>query len=139
MPKATVIIDLNQPDDQFYKNLSSNARNHYNKAIRKGLKFQIADEKDWDNFYNLWQQTSAEKGFHIIPKNQFDELKNFLLKTNSGNLFLAKKNDEIVSGSVCLFDNNFIIYLYGATNRIFGNIGAHQFLKIEMFKRGKRN
>jgi hypothetical protein len=36
MPKATVVIDLtNKNEEDFYKSLSSNARNHYNKAKRK--------------------------------------------------------------------------------------------------------
>ncbi|MBP6909999.1 hypothetical protein KBC03_00120 [Patescibacteria group bacterium] len=47
---------------------------------------------------------------------------------------------EIVSGSIYLFDKTAkaIIYLYGATDRKAGNIGANNFLKREVIKRAKK-
>ncbi len=138
MPKWTVIVDLNVKDeDEFYKRLSSNARNHYNKWKKKWLIFEIASLKDWDNFYNLRKETALEKWFNIIPKFMFDSLKEFLVKEKAWDLFIVKNSNwDIVSGSICLFDksNRVLIYLYWATNRSYWNIGAHQFLKIEMFK-----
>ncbi len=139
MPSSTVIIDLTISKEDLYKNMIWSARNHYNKAKRKWLYFKLAENREWKQFYDLWKKTSLLKWFNIIPEKQFFELKEFLLWENKGNLFLVKLKDEIVSGSICLFIDNNIVYLYGATNRQLGNIGGHQFLKLEMFLRGKDN
>ncbi len=47
---------------------------------------------------------------------------------------------DIVSGSIYLFDKEAkaTIYLYGATDRKAGNIGANNFLKREFIKRAKQ-
>ncbi len=139
MMPATVIIDLNKSKDELYKNMIWSARNHYNKAKRKGLYFKTAEDWERKQFYDLWKKTSLKKGFNIIPESHFFELKEYLLSEKVGNLFLVKKWDEIVSGSICIFCCDTIIYLYGATNRSMWNIWWHQFLKLEMFLRWKDN
>lgn len=49
-------------------------------------------------------------------------LMSYLIETKQGNLFLAKKGKDIVSGSIILTYEKDLIYLYGATDRSFGAI-----------------
>ena len=51
-------------------------------------------------------------------------------------LFGAKKDDTIVSGALYLFYGKQLVYLYGATDRSFGAIGAQYRLTHEITKRG---
>lgn len=71
----------------------------------------------------------------------FDTLRDHLKETGSGELLVVKSPDgKIVSGSIYLFDKaaKAIIYLYGATDRKAGNIGANNFLKWEVMQRAKK-
>jgi lipid II:glycine glycyltransferase (peptidoglycan interpeptide bridge formation enzyme) len=52
---------------------------------------------------------------------------------------LCKKDNEIVSWSLCLFIKDTIVFLYWATNREFGNIWWHQLLKYKIFERWHMN
>ncbi len=70
----------------------------------------------------------------------YNALKEYALANGTGKLMLVKTPaGEIVSGSIYLFDKDAkaIIYLYGATDRKAGNIGANNFLKWEVIKRAK--
>lgn len=61
----------------------------------------------------------------------------FLRTQDAGQLFLAKKGATIVSGSLCLWIDDQLIYLYGATDRSFGPIGAHYWLTVQLLQRAQ--
>jgi len=134
MPLATVAFNISKWIDELWSDMTKSARNHIKKAQKNWLYFELANSsKDWEEFYDIWKQTADTKWFHIIPHNTFLDLKDFVLSRNYWNLFLAKKDWKIVSWSLCFFVNDWIIYMYWATNRDFGNVWWHQFLKYEMF------
>jgi len=61
MPEATVIVDLIKSDEELYKSFSKSAKRNIRKAIKNDLYFKIADEKEIDDFYDLWYKTSKLK------------------------------------------------------------------------------
>jgi lipid II:glycine glycyltransferase (peptidoglycan interpeptide bridge formation enzyme) len=134
MPLATVTIDLTKPEEEIYKWFSKSAKRNINKAIKNELYFEIAKGSDIEKFYDLWNYTAKLKWFNIYPKNQYLKLINFLKNTKSWDLYLVKKDDTIISGSIEINENNYSYYLYWATNRDYIKIGGHYFLKWEMFK-----
>jgi len=134
MPCATVIVDLKKSDDELFKNFSKSAKRNIKKAEKENLYFTIADEKDIDNFYNLWEKTAKWKWFNIYPKNQYKKLLDYLRSSWNGNLYLVKKDDVIISWSIEINEWINSYYLYWATNRDHIKIWWHYFLKYEMFK-----
>ena len=74
----------------------------------------------------------------MLPKEQFVALIEMLHQEQQGQLFLAMKDDVIVAGSLMLFYGKQMVYLYGATDRSFGNIGAHYRLTYEIMQWGHR-
>jgi hypothetical protein len=44
-------------------------------------------------------------------------------KHNTGSLFVAEKDDQIIAGSICVHDADRITYLYGFADRKYSNIG----------------
>ncbi len=139
MPLATIVVDLTGWEETIWTNMTKSARNHIKKATWHWLYFEFAKDEDWERFYDVWHETSFEKGFNIIDKETLLSLKNYLQRSSSWNLFLAKKDNEIISWSICLFVWKTIVYLYWWTNRNYWNIWAHHFLKNEIFKRWFQN
>ena len=134
MPCATVIVDLTKSEEDLLKNFSKSAKRNIKKAEKEELYFTIADEKDIDKFYNLWEKTAKWKWFHIYPYHQYKKLIDFLRNSWTWNLYLVKKDNIIISWSIEINENNNSYYLYGATNRDYIKIWWHYFLKYEMFK-----
>jgi lipid II:glycine glycyltransferase (peptidoglycan interpeptide bridge formation enzyme) len=99
----------------------------------------MAPPDQYKSFYDKRQETSGNKWFNIIPYEQFETLLRYITQKGRGNLFVATIGGEIVSGNVCLYDERNIIYLYGFSDRKFGNIWSHHYLKYKMFSRARDN
>lgn len=134
MPLATVIVDLTRSEEEIYSNFNKSAKRNINKAKRNWLYFKSANDKEISEFYSLWQDTSVKKWFNIYPKDQYLKLVSFIKNTWTGDLYIVKKDDVILSWSIEINENNNSYYLYGATNRDYFKIWWHYFLKYEMFK-----
>ena len=134
MPLATVIVDLTKSEENIYNDFSKSAKRHIKKTIKSEIYFKIADQNEINDFYTLWSNTAKLKWFHIYPKNEYLKLIDFLKNTNSGNLYIVKKDNQIISWSIEINDKDNSYYLYWATNRDYIKLWGHYFLKLEMFK-----
>lgn len=137
MPEATILLDLTLTDEKRKEQLSSSGKRYLNKADKQDFSFQLATTpEEREAFYRMRYTTSYDKHFHIISLETYMQLMTYLTETKQWALFISKKNDAIVSGSVCLFFEKELIYLYGATNRQWGDIGGHYWLTMEIAQRG---
>lgn len=137
MPNATIILDLTKTLPDLKTDFSSSGKRYFNKAKKQGFDFVVATEKERGKFRDVRYTMSYDKWFHIINKDLFIQLMHYLTESKQWNLVLAKKNNEIVSGSVLLFLDDMLIYLYGATDRSYGNIWSHYRLMYETMRRGR--
>ena len=137
MPDATLVLDLTLSAIEMKQEFSKSCKRFLNKAKKAELSFARATEKEWKDFWKIWYTMAYDKGFSILPEDTFLALMHYLVETKQGDLFLVKKGKKIVSGSVVLFfkDEKYLVYLYGATDRSFGDIGAHYRLQYEIMKR----
>ncbi len=143
MPDTTVKIDISQGIQETRRGYSKSGKRYINKAKKEDLSFVIAEKRDRGRFREVWYTMAYDKGFAIISKEQFLTMMEYLTQQNLGRLMLAKKWGTLVSGSVILEykekkegAKKELIYLYGATNREFGNIGGHYWLKDQIMKWG---
>ena len=123
------------------QDFSKSCKRFLNKAKKNELHFKLAEKKDWKDFWKIWYTMAYDKGFSIIPQEMFLELMKYLTSTKQGDLFLVKQKNKIVSGSIVLFfeEEKELVYLYGATDRSFGDIGSHYLLQYEIMKRGHQH
>lgn len=137
MPQATLTLDLSLSKEQRTQDLSDSGKRYINKGKKAELEFVQATDADWEVFWDVRYTTAYDKGFAVVPKEQFLRLKDFLKSEKQGDLFLLKHGQDVVSGSVCLFRDKTLIYLYGATARAYGDIGAHYRLNRQIMERAK--
>lgn len=139
MPNSDIIIDLSKTDEQLLNEMNSGSRQRIRKAMSKQIEFGMASPDQYPLFYKKRVETSGVKGFNVIPYTQFERLIRYITQNACGNLFVTSIGQELVSGSICLYDKKYIIYMYGFTNRKFGNVGSHHYLKYKMFSRARDN
>lgn len=138
MPHATIVLETNWTIDERKSACSDNGKRMINKWQKAWLTFSVAThEKEWTAYWHVWYATAFDKWFSIIPQEQFIALMRYLTDTKQWWLFLAKKWDAIVSWSVCVQFGEEMIYLYGATDRWFGDIGAHYWLTMHIRARAR--
>ncbi len=139
MPNSDIIIDVSKPDEQLLNEMNSWSRQRIKKALSKEIKFWMASPDQYELFYKKRVETSGDKWFNVIPYEQFERLIRYITQNSCGNLFVTSIDQELVSGSICFYDGKYIIYMYGFTNRKFGNVWSHHYLKYKMFSRAREN
>jgi len=141
LPNSTIMIDLTKTEETLWGDVTSNCKQAIKKAQKNNLTMMRATPEERDLFYKVRAGTATKKHFFILGKETYDDMKEHLLKHQAGDLFLVKDpKGGIVSGSIYLFDHasKALVYLYGATDRKAGNIGANNFLKREIIQRAKK-
>ncbi len=138
MPQANIVYDITKSDEDLIKEMNSGCKERVKKAIKKGIEFGVASPDQYDLFYQKWVELSWMKGFNIIPKKQYNKLIRYMTQNNRGNLFTSTINGDIIAGSICVYDQHRIIYLYGFSNRKYSNIGGHHYLKFKIFGHARK-
>ena len=71
-PRATVMLDLEKPEDELLNNMHKKTRYNINLAERKGVKFRWGGLDDFETFWNLLQETAERGKFrtHVLAHYQ---------------------------------------------------------------------
>jgi len=101
-PFSTIIIDLRRPLDNIWGALDKRARRRVRKAKRDGVEATVAETwQEWKEYYDLHVLHGREKSYPTSPYNFFEEMFKLHHK-NMSRLFLAKYEEEIIAGILCL-------------------------------------
>lgn len=136
MPQCNIIYDINKTDEQLIKEMNSGCKGRVKKAIKNNIEFRVADPSEYTEFYIRRKELASHKGFNIITKEDYDRLTQYILDNKCGDIFISHKDGELVAGSVCLYDDHRLIYLYwfgNSANKKFRNLWWHHFLKFKIF------
>lgn len=138
--KNTEIIDeysISEIDIKKYNNIEdlfasfnkNNIQRKIRKALSDNLELIIDGEKEiFKSFSKIQSLTRHRQGSPDFPKDFFINLKSIL--KDKAKIFGVKKNNELISASIFLFDdrNKVAKYLYGASNELIETkrVGANQ-------------
>lgn len=139
MPEANIIYEADKSDETFLSEMSKTSNRRVKKWLKSDCIFEMAKPFQYEQFFLKWQEIAGKKWFNTTNKEQFLKLMEFLDKTWKGALFITHFDQEILSGSVCLFDDEFVTYLYGFSSRDKINVWGHQFLKFKLVQRARDN
>ena len=94
--QATIIIDLEKPEEELWNNLSRDSKRGVKKAEKFGLKIKIGEKDEhWKEFYDIYKDTIIRGG--IVPESLNK------LKEETDKLFLCIKDEKIIAGSAIKF------------------------------------
>jgi hypothetical protein len=137
LPDATIVLDLTLDEKEYRKQLSTSGKRYINKWKKAELVFEQATSDQREEFRDVRYKTGYDKWFHVLPKDQFLKLREYCLSEKKGTLFIWLKDDKIVTWWVYLYYGKQMIYLYGWTDRAWGDIWAQYRLTDQIIRRGK--
>lgn len=139
MPEANIIYETDKTDELFLKQMSKTSNRRVKKWLKSGAEFQIAQPFQYEQFFLKRQEVAGKKWFNTTNKEQFLNLMKYLDETWKWALFITHMDQNILSGSVCLFDDEYVTYLYWFSSREKINVWWHQFLKFKLVQRARDN
>lgn len=139
MPQSNIIYFIDKSDEELMEEMNSGAKQKVKHGFKKNVDFQIASPDQYEEFYQKWSKVAGFKGFAPITKRQFYDLMGYLEKNNCGHIFITLHQWEIIAGSICLLDDNHLVYLYGFAERGKNSYGGQQYLKYRAFQRSREH
>ncbi len=138
MPTASIVYATTKSDDELLKDMNDSCRKRVKKAIAGGMQYRIIDTKDYQTFFAKWQKTANIKWFNTISLSQYTWLLEYI-EQGKWMLIGAFMDDEMIAGTICLFDWPLMYCPYGFFDRNFSKVGVQHFLKFELFSRAREN
>lgn len=140
LPEADIIIDTTKDIDLIRADISSNTKNHINKATKKGIVFNtVQGDDDLQAFQDLYHHTWSNKWFWVISDKLIGDLCSYLRQTEQWDIFIVRYEDRVVWWALCLYEDNQIVYLYWGNDTSIGNIWASQFLHWNIIRHAQSN
>ena len=143
--RKTVAIDTSVSEEEIWmKQISSKNRNMIRKAEKNGLVFERDDEfKYLEQFKRLYNTTMTRLDAEDFYFFDDDYYKRFVdIFKGKGFLGCIKKDDEVISAALFMYENEFGHYHLAGSNRGYSSLGANNLLlwkvACEMHKEGIR-
>lgn len=129
--ESTIILDLNQSEEQILSQMHQKARYNIKTARRHGVTISqhtAHDQKALDSLYTLLMQTAARDGFTHLPRSHYEAF----LQHLEGSFFLMAWHDqEPVAGLLGVAWKDLGFYYYGASSYGHRNLMAPYLLQWE--------
>jgi predicted N-acyltransferase len=119
--------------------MNSGAKQKVKHGFSKHVDFQVATNEHYEEFYQKRAKVAGMKGFAPITKEQFYHLMEYLESNKCGHIFITLHQGEIIAGSICLLDDNHLVYLYGFAERGKNSYGGQQYLKFRALGRAREH
>lgn len=130
-PRATLVLDLTQSEDDLLKNMMSKTRYNINLAQKKNL--EINTDKNFSVFIDLMKKTAMRDGFKLHFENHYKQVFNSDLVSQISLL----KNGKVAATAVFTQFGDTFTYLYGASDYEFRNLMAPHLIQWLGIKKGK--
>lgn len=112
----TQIIQLSQGWNTIFKQWTKGHASAAKKGIREGVKVRIAEKEEWKKYYEIYQDSRmrwGEKASNNYAWELFESLSQ--LNPTTCKLWLAFKDKNIISGCLCFYYNEHVVYWHGAS------------------------
>ena len=112
----TQIISLSKGWETIFKQWTKGHSSAAKKGIREGVQIRVADHKDWKTYYNIYQKSRERWG--ASASNNYNWKLFALIRQidkNKCKLWLAFINEKIISGCLCFYYNQHVVYWHGGS------------------------
>jgi len=134
---TTFRLDLLKDEEQLLASMESRVRYDIRKAEREKVEIVIDNgNNEYINlFYNLLNQVSIRNKFPIYSYEMMQNIWKILSPKGMCKIFLARRQDEVVSGAFLLLFGNKCIYQWGGSVRT--KVNPNQLLHWEIIRWAK--
>lgn len=125
-PSATWVLDIDAPEDQLRRGLSSGHRGSINAAERRGLRFSATrDPRRIDLLLDLQRRSAARTGFEGRSAPYHRTVAAMLMPSGVATLYVAETDTAAVAAALCFDFGPTRYYAHAASDPVSGRrLGA---------------
>ncbi len=137
-PQKTLLLELNQAEEEIFKNFHSGAKYNIRLAERKGVRVQV-EEKYSPEFYRLIKKTAQRKELVVFGEEHYKKLFQFQSKDFQAKMFLGQYENKTISAYIMLVFGQIAICLHGASDRDYRKVKPSDILQWHRIKEARAN
>lgn len=134
LPKFTLVIDLNQSEEEILAQMKPKGRYNIRLAQKKNL--AIKESTNIDDFYQLLTETTTRDGFQGQKKEYYKKLLETL--GNKAKLYITYLGKEPIAALILTFHKDTATYYYGASSNKHRNLMAPYLLQWHAITESKK-
>lgn len=135
-PEYSVIVDLEQSEEDILNQMKQKGRYNIRLAEKKDVK--ISESWDADIFYKIFQETTSRDQFAGHNKDFYKKMIEILGEKEMAKLYVAQYKGEIIAGIIVTFYKDTAIYYYGASSNKHREVMAPYLLQWHAMKQAKQ-
>ncbi|MFP4362938.1 MAG: lipid II:glycine glycyltransferase FemX, partial [Spirochaetia bacterium] len=117
-PPNTVVVNLEQSEDEILKAMKSKTRYNVRLAAKKGVTVRKASFDEYDTWYNIYQETAQRDKIAIHSAEYYKKVWELAWETEDMDITLlfAEHEGEVLAGNFIALNKEHSVYLYGASS-----------------------
>lgn len=133
-----VLLDISKPDEELIASFSQKTRYNIRLASRKGAVVkEESDNKGFETFYKLLEQTSKRQKYFIHPKKYYKDLFEIYSKKDMAHILICRyKNEPLVAWMLFNYQKT-LYYPYGGSSDEHRNVMGSNLIAWEAIRLGK--
>ena len=136
-PLKTIILDINELEDDLLNRMHSKTRYNIRLAEKKGLVFEELDN-NLDDFLKLSKQTAERDKFFLHPEDYYIKMMEVLGKDGMIKMFSVKYDNKVIAANLVCFFGKTVIYLHGASDYTHRKLMAPYLLQWKTILKAKQ-
>ncbi|QPC81911.1 peptidoglycan bridge formation glycyltransferase FemA/FemB family protein [Phototrophicus methaneseepsis] len=114
--RNTIVIDLNQSEEDLFASMSQNTRRKVRQAEKKGVTIRTAGIDDLPILYDLYANTGERDDFIIRPYNYYATLWRDFMEAGLAHAFIAEYEHKPIAHVILFHFGSKCWYFYGASS-----------------------
>ena len=131
-PRRTLVIDINQSQDNILANMKQKTRYNIRLAAKKGV--HVKQTNDIETFHRLMMETSKRDSFGVHSRSYYQKIYDDLNSRGNCTILFAFHNDQPLAGIMVFSQGKRAWYFYGASGNIGRNLMPTYLLQWEGMK-----
>lgn len=133
-PETSLVIDLNQSEEEILKQMKPKGRYNIKVAQKHGVEVRSSD--DVEAFHKILVQTGGRDGFGIHPKKYYEAMLKSL--GEHAQLLLAHHEGQPIAGGIFVYLEEWGIYYYGASDHAHRHLMAPYMIQWTAIQEAKK-
>ncbi|MDO9085679.1 MAG: peptidoglycan bridge formation glycyltransferase FemA/FemB family protein [Anaerolineaceae bacterium] len=135
--RNSIVVDLNQSDDQLLAIMKQKTRYNIRLSDRKGVKVRLGSPSDFDELFRMYAETSLRDNFVIRSKSYYLNVWKKIYDEGLCEPLIAEFEGEILAAVIIYYYGGKAYYMFGMSSDKKRNLMPTYLLQWKAIKRAK--